>query len=86
MMEIGEVRKIVEAALMVAGEALSVEQLELLFVEGDLDSEEIEALLQKRVAARQERDFETSDKIRDDLARQGVILEDGPNGTSWRRG
>ncbi|GIS69231.1 MAG: hypothetical protein CM1200mP9_00520 [Gammaproteobacteria bacterium] len=37
MMEIGEVRKIVEAALLVAGEALSVEQLERLFVEGDLD-------------------------------------------------
>ena len=45
MMEIGEVRRIVEAALLVAGEALSVEQLERLFVEGDLDSEEPRALL-----------------------------------------
>ena len=47
MMEIGEVRKIVEAALLVAGEALSVEQLERLFVEGDLDSEEPRALLRE---------------------------------------
>ena len=45
MMEIGEVRRIVEAALLVAGEALSVEQLERLFVEGDLDGEEPRALL-----------------------------------------
>ena len=45
MMDIGEVRRIVEAALLVAGEALSVEQLERLFVEGDLDSEEPRALL-----------------------------------------
>ena len=47
MMEIGEVRRIVEAALLVAGEALSVEQLERLFVEGDLDSEEPRALLKE---------------------------------------
>ena len=40
MMEIGEIRRIVEAALLVAGEPLSVEQLERLFVDGDLDSEE----------------------------------------------
>ena len=44
-MDIGEVRKIVEAALLVAGEPLSVEQLERLFLEGDLDSEEPRGLL-----------------------------------------
>ncbi|MEE3279752.1 MAG: SMC-Scp complex subunit ScpB [Pseudomonadota bacterium] len=44
-MEIGEIRKIVEAALLVAGEPLSVEQIERLFLEGDLDSEEPRGLL-----------------------------------------
>ena len=47
MMEIGEIRRIVEAALLVAGEPLSVEQLERLFVDGDLDSEEPRALLRE---------------------------------------
>ena len=47
MMKIGEIRRIVEAALLVAGEPLSVEQLERLFVEGDLDGEEPRALLRE---------------------------------------
>ena len=47
MMEIGEIRRIVEAALLVAGEPLSVEQLERLFVDGDLDSEEPRAILRE---------------------------------------
>ncbi|MEL7492259.1 MAG: cysteine--tRNA ligase [Pseudomonadota bacterium] len=47
---------------------------------------EIEALLAERAAARANKDFATSDRIRDDLAAQGVIIEDGPDGASWRRG
>ena len=48
-------------------------------------AEEIEALLQKRAEARKAKDFATSDKIRDDLAAQGIVIEDGPNGATWRR-
>ncbi|MFP6796532.1 MAG: SMC-Scp complex subunit ScpB [Pseudomonadales bacterium] len=44
-METREIRKIVEAALLVAGEPLSVEQLERLFIEGDLDSDVPRTLL-----------------------------------------
>ena len=44
-METREIRKIVEAALLVAGEPLSVEQLERLFIEGDLDSDDPRTLL-----------------------------------------
>ncbi len=47
---------------------------------------EIEALLAERAAARANKDFATSDRIRNDLAAQGVIIEDGPDGASWRRG
>jgi len=46
---------------------------------------EIEALIAKRTAARRNRDWALSDQIRDALQSQGIVLEDGPNGTTWRR-
>ena len=46
---------------------------------------EIERLVAERVAARKAKDFAESDRIRDRLASQGVVLEDGPGGTTWRR-
>ncbi len=36
-------------------------------------------------AARKAKNFAEADRIRDALAAQGVILEDGPSGTTWRR-
>ena len=48
-------------------------------------SDEIDALLVKRAEARKAKDFATSDKIRDDLAAQGIVIEDGPDGATWRR-
>lgn len=47
--------------------------------------EEIEKLIEERQKARQEKNFELSDKIRDDLKEQGIILEDTPQGVKWRR-
>ncbi len=46
----------------------------------------IEAMIAERLTARKNRDFATSDRIRESLASQGVILEDGPGSTVWRRG
>ena len=46
--------------------------------------EEVEALIQQRLDARGAKDWGESDRIRDLLAEQGVILEDGKGGTSWR--
>src|SRR5260370_5841358 len=47
---------------------------------------EIEAAIAARQAARKARDFTESDRLRDDLKAKGVILEDGPKGTTWKRG
>ena len=47
---------------------------------------EIETAIVARQAARKARDFKESDRIRDDLKAKGVILEDGPKGTTWKRG
>jgi cysteinyl-tRNA synthetase len=49
------------------------------------DAGRIEALIEARLAARKTRDFKLSDAIRDELKAVGVILEDGPHGTLWRR-
>jgi len=51
-----------------------------------LDDAAVEALLAERNQARADRDWANSDRIRDQLAEAGVILEDGPGGTRWRRG
>jgi cysteinyl-tRNA synthetase len=47
--------------------------------------EEIARLVDDRLAARRRRDFAAADRIRDDLAARGVLLEDGPGGTRWKR-
>jgi cysteinyl-tRNA synthetase len=52
-------------------------------VSGALNAETIEARIQARSDAKKARDFAAADRIRDELAQQGVILKDGPQGTSW---
>lgn len=46
---------------------------------------EIEAQITARLQARKDKNFAESDRIRDALAAQGIVLEDGPAGTTWRR-
>ncbi|MHC4449229.1 MAG: cysteine--tRNA ligase [Planctomycetota bacterium] len=51
---------------------------------GDLDAE-IETLIRQRDEARANRDFATSDRIRDELLQRGIELIDTPTGTRWKR-
>ena len=53
--------------------------------DGGLADHEIEALIAARIQARAERNWAEADRIRDELKAQGVVLEDGGQGTSWRR-
>jgi cysteinyl-tRNA synthetase len=46
---------------------------------------EIERLIEERDAARSAKDFARSDEIRDSLLAQGIVLEDTPHGTKWKR-
>jgi len=52
----------------------------------ELSGTEIEKRLQERNKARAARDFAEADRIRDELAGLGISIEDGPEGTRWRRG
>ena len=49
------------------------------------DSGGIDAQVAARAEAKARRDFGEADRIRDELAAEGVVLEDGPGGTTWRR-
>jgi len=52
---------------------------------GGLSADEIEALIEQRAQARREKNFAESDRIRDLLAEQGIILKDSREGTRWYR-
>ncbi|MFN2239690.1 MAG: cysteine--tRNA ligase, partial [Thermoanaerobaculia bacterium] len=88
-----------EANIAADEDALGSEDARLLLaaiedVDGVLDirpaaeqnlDEEIESLIEARNAARKARDFARSDQLRDELLAKGIILEDTPAGTRWRR-
>jgi cysteinyl-tRNA synthetase len=47
--------------------------------------EDIERVIDARLQAKRQRDFATADRLRDELAERGVLLEDVPGGTRWKR-
>lgn len=52
---------------------------------GGLDAASIEAKIAERVAAKKNKDYALADKIRNELKEQGIILEDTPSGTTWKK-
>lgn len=88
--EDAEERVRLAASMYAAGELLGFlgEDPEVWFAgEGSeaFSVDEISALLDERKAARVNKDFARADEIRDTLAEAGILIEDGPDGTTWRR-
>ncbi len=53
--------------------------------EGGLDDAAINAQIEARVAAKKAKNFAEADRIRKELLEAGIVLEDTPQGTTWRR-
>jgi cysteinyl-tRNA synthetase len=58
---------------------------EVWFKGGRVGDAAIEKLIDERNAARKVKNFKRSDEIRDELAANGIVLEDSATGTTWRR-
>ena len=86
-----DARREAKAALLGAGKALGLLQQSpaAWFARGASgdDDARIQSLVDERIAAKQARDFARADAIRDELAAEGIVLEDTPQGVRWvRRG
>ena len=83
--------KALAAQMYAAGELLGLladdpEQWFAGEVDGDMTGDDVEKLIAQRNEARAAKDFRKADAIRDQLADAGIVIEDGPQGTTWRRG
>ena len=76
-----------KAELMYSAELLGLlyQEPEAWFKGDSSNDQEIEDLINKRIEAKKNKDWATADKIRNDLKEQGIVLEDTPTGTTWKR-
>ncbi|MCB8875921.1 cysteine--tRNA ligase [Acidisoma silvae] len=74
------------AGLHAAGRVLGILQADpQAWFQGGIDAAGVEQAIADRLAARKAKDFAKADAIRAELLAQGILLEDGPGGTTWRR-
>jgi len=90
--EVNRTASLADAALLkaLAGLLGLLERDPETFLQGDesaqgRSADEIEQFIQLRLQARQAKNFAEADRIRKQLADEGILLEDTPQGTSWRR-
>ena len=83
-------RRRLKGELLAAGEILGLLQQDpaAWFSRGGNADEDtrIQAMIDERNAAKKARDFARADQLRDELAREGVLIEDTAQGVRWRRG
>ena len=75
--DIADIQKLLQELLSIFGVKI--------VATGQIDDDAIQKLIDQRNEARRNKDFALSDKIRDDLKAQGIILEDTPQGTRYRK-
>lgn len=85
--ESDEEKRRLKGSLLRGGQLLGILQDDpVAWFQGDDDeASEIESFIARRQEAKKARNFALADAIRNDLAAKGVVLLDGPEGTSWRR-
>lgn len=87
--ETSEARRQLKSDLLGAGLALGLLQQDpaAWFARGTSEDDDarIQALIDERNAAKKSRDFARADAIRDQLAGEGILLEDTPQGVRWKR-
>ena len=85
--ENNEERSKLKSELIVSAEMLGLlyNNPEAWFKGENTDDSEIEELIAKRTEAKKNKDWTTADAIRNQLKDRGILLEDGPNGTTWKR-
>lgn len=78
-----------KGAMLAAGAVLGLFSSDIEdWFQGGGDEDEaatIKNLINERLAARRAKDFARADEIRNDLIAKGILLEDGPSGTTWKR-
>jgi len=60
-----------------------LQQVPQVYMQGGLDATAIEAAIASRNAAKAAKNYAEADRIRKELAAQGIELKDGPQGTTW---
>ena len=64
-------------------QVLGIDLTELVSTKANIDENQILDLIEQRKVARETKDFSRADEIRDELISHGVVIEDGPKGTTW---